>query len=137
VRSIIVDTGAIIGLLNPGDRFHEKCVDFFSSLRGADRLFTTWPVITECSFALLRNREALFDWLFLGGVEVVGFELEDINAMRRWIARYRDREVDFADATLVWLAAKMETSLIATTDFKDFEVYRLPNKKAFRIMIDR
>jgi predicted nucleic acid-binding protein len=57
--------------------------------------------------------------------------------MRAWASRYQDRDVDFADATLVWLAGRQRTNLIATTDFNDFETYRLPNRKAFRNLIAR
>jgi predicted nucleic acid-binding protein len=137
VRSILVDTGAIIGLLNPVDRFHKKGQTFFAELRGTDRLSTTWPVITECTFALIRNRDALFDWLSAGAVEVVDFGVDELKPMKRWTDRYSDREVDFAAASLVWLATKKQTNLIATTDFNDFETYRLGNRKAFKNLIAR
>ena len=127
----------IIGLLNPGDRYHTHSEAFFSGLRGNDRLLTTWPVITECTFALIRNRDALFDWLLASGLQVVDFGLQDLDFMRAWMDRYRDREADFADASLVWLAVKCGTQVIASTDFKDFEAYRLPNRKAFRNLIQR
>jgi predicted nucleic acid-binding protein len=137
VRSILVDTGAVIGLLNPADRHHARAEAFFASLRGTDRLFTTWPVITECTFALERNRDSFYDWLLASGIVVVDFGLDDVPAMRLWASRYRDRHVDFADATLAWLAIRQRTNLIATTDFNDFETYRLPNRKAFRNLIVR
>jgi len=35
-------------------------VALFKSLGPADDLLTTWPVITECSFAIERNRVALW-----------------------------------------------------------------------------
>jgi predicted nucleic acid-binding protein len=137
VRNILVDTGAIIGLLNPADIFREKARDFFSGLRGTDRLSTTWPVITECTFALIRNRDALFDWLSSNVMEVVDFALDDLQLMRRWMNQYSGREVDFVDASLIWLATKKQTNLIATTEFNDFETYRLANRKAFKNLIAR
>jgi uncharacterized protein len=137
VRSILIDTGAIIALLNPADRFHQRAVDCFAGLRGTDRVLTTWPVITECTFALIRNRGPLFDWLELSGIEIENFVLDDVDFMRRWMDRYTDREIDFADASLVWLAMKSNTNLIATTDFNDFETVRLPNRKSFRILLAR
>lgn len=71
------------------------------------------------------------------GIEVANFELDDLDFMRGWIRRYDDREVDFADASIVWLAVRRQTNLIATTDFNDFETYRLPNRKAFKNLIER
>ena len=137
MRSILVDTGAVIALLRPTDRHHAQAEAFFRSLHGTDRLFTTWPVVTECTFALERNRDALFDWLLASGITVVDFALDDVALMRAWASRYSDREVDFADATLVWLATRQRTNLIATTDFNDFEAYRLPNRRTFRNLFAR
>lgn len=137
MRNILVDTGVVIGLLDPADRFHEPARDFFRDLRPTDRLATTWPVITECAFALESVKDEMFHWLLGGEVEVVDFSLQDLDWMWRWMKGYRKREIDLADASLAWLAVQRRTSLIATTDFNDFETYRLPGKKPFRIMIER
>ena|ERR1700722_3261717 len=137
MRSILLDTGAVVGLLRPTDRHHDRAQAFFAALRPADALLTTWPVITECAF-IMRHQEALFwDWLLDSEVQVVDFALDDIPAMRAWRARYTDREIDFADASLVWLANHRGTTLIATTDVDDFETYRLPNRKSFKLLIAR
>lgn len=127
----------MVGLLSPTDRHHARAEAFFAALRGTDRLFTTWPVVTECAFALERNRDRFFEWLLESAIVVADFTVDDLPAMRAWAARYRDRRVDFADMTLVWLAVRQKTNLIATTDFNDFETYRLPNRKTFRNLIAR
>ena len=135
MRNILVDTGAIIGLLNKRDRHHSAALHFFAHLRQADELITTWAVVTECSFALERNRAVFYDWLLSSSTEIVPFDLDDVRAMWAWMQGYSDREVDFADASLVWLGDRRQTDLIATTDFNDFQSYRLPNKKPFRLLI--
>lgn len=135
MRQILLDTGAVVGLLRPGDRHHSRVLRFFSALRPNDVLLTTWPVITECAF-VLRNCEAQFwDWLLASGVEVQDCSLEDIGEMRAWREACAHREVDFADASLVWLARRRGTNLIATTDFRDFQTYRLSGRKTFKLMI--
>jgi predicted nucleic acid-binding protein len=50
---------------------------------------------------------------------------------------YADRPTDFADATLVRLAARKSMSLIFTVDHDDFETYRLPGGKKFTILPPR
>ena len=45
---------------------------------------------------------------------------------------YRDRQNDFAAATLVWLAGARNTDLIVTTDFR---AYRLPDGRSFRLLL--
>jgi predicted nucleic acid-binding protein len=137
MRNILVDTGAIVALLRAADRHHARTRAFFASLRPSDALLTVWPVITECAF-IMRHQETLFwDWLLDSELRVIDFALDDISDMRTWRARYDDREVDFADASLVWLGNRRRTNLIATTDFDDFETYRLPNGKSFKLLIPR
>jgi predicted nucleic acid-binding protein len=137
MRNILVDTGAIVGLLRPADRHHSRTKAFFAALRPADVLLTTWPVITECAFVMRRQETLFWEWLLHSELQVVEFGLDDIPDMRAWTATYVDREVDFADASLIWLAGRRATPLIATTDFDDFETYRLPNRKPLKLMIAR
>lgn len=135
--SILIDTGAIRALLDPGDKYHGQAVALFKSLGPADDLLTTWPVITECSFAIERNRVAMWQWVHDSGIEIVDFSIQDLPAMQRLVAPYSDRLVDFADATLLWLAMRRHTRRIATTDFNDFETYRLPGRLKFDILFTR
>ena len=57
-------------------------------------------------------------------------DLPKLNAL---ITRYRDRPLDFADATLVHLAHQQSLSLILTIDHNDFETYRIDGRRKFRI----
>ena len=50
------------------------------------------------------------------------------------MARYHDRPMDFADATLVHLAEREGTSVVLTIDHGDFETYRLDRRRKFRIV---
>jgi predicted nucleic acid-binding protein len=42
--------------------------------------------------------------------------------------------MDFADATLVALGAALGSTFVFTTDRTDFSVYRLKDRKPFRIL---
>ena len=137
MRSIIVDTGAIVGLLDAADRHHARAAEFFAAVRPNDRLITTWPAITECFTLLAKSQPEMYEWLAARGIEVADFSIDDLSAMRRWSAGYRDREVDFADATLVWLAGRERTAFVATTDFNDFKAYRLSRGRRFRNLLQR
>jgi uncharacterized protein len=137
MRNILLDTGAVVGLLRPSDRHHIKVKAFFAALRPTDVLLTTWPVITECAFILRATEAAFWDWILESEIQVFDFALGDIPHMRKWWEEYPDREVDFADASLVWLAHQRRTNLVATTDFDDFETYRLPSGKSFKLLIAR
>ena len=49
------------------------------------------------------------------------------------MARYADRPMDFADATLVHVAERLKVSAILTIDHDDFETYRIASRKRFSI----
>jgi predicted nucleic acid-binding protein len=53
------------------------------------------------------------------------------------MTKYRGRPMDFADATLVHLAARESLSLILTIDHDDFETYRIGGRKKFTILPGR
>ena len=50
------------------------------------------------------------------------------------MSRYADRPMDFADATLVHLAARESIETILTVDQTDFSVYRITGKRRFRVL---
>jgi predicted nucleic acid-binding protein len=50
--------------------------------------------------------------------------------------KYADLPMDYADATLVCLAAEAGIQNIATFDKKDFTIYTLPAKKKFNLIFD-
>ena len=59
---------------------------------------------------------------------------EELTQIHALMAEYSDRPMDFADATLVHLAARERLSLIFTIDHDDFSTYRLPRRKRFTIL---
>ena len=58
----------------------------------------------------------------------------DLPRLRQLMKDYADRPMDFADATLVHLAARESLSLILTVDHDDFETYRIGGQKRFTIL---
>ena len=99
---------------------------------------TTWPCVTEATHALgrLNNRLALLHWIAREAALVREFPAREIARMIPWMQRYSTarREMDFADASVVWLASELGTTEILTTDRNDFERYRTPAGKPFRLL---
>ncbi len=48
--------------------------------------------------------------------------------------QYRDRPMDFADATLVHLAQRESLTTILTVDISGFQTYRIAGRRRFRIL---
>jgi predicted nucleic acid-binding protein len=51
---VLVDTGAVVALVNRADRHHAAAADWFASYRGS--LLTTEAVITETAYVLAASR---------------------------------------------------------------------------------
>jgi predicted nucleic acid-binding protein len=61
----------------------------------------------------------------------------DLAPLQELMSRYKDRAMDFADATLVHLAQRESLSTILTVDHDDFETYRIGGRKRFAILPER
>ena len=55
------------------------------------------------------------------------------SACKDLVQKYADLPMDFADASLVVLAEDLGTNFVFTTDFRDFEVYRIKGRRRFQI----
>ena len=62
---------------------------------------------------------------------------EDLRDLQALMDRYRDRPMDFADATLVHLAKREQLDTVFTIDHDDFETYRIDGRRPFRIIPQR
>ncbi|MHC4953333.1 MAG: type II toxin-antitoxin system VapC family toxin [Planctomycetota bacterium] len=132
----LIDTGAILALVDADDAWHERCVAAFSSLRLP--LATSAAVLAEV-FHLVRAREIAATWRFLrsGAVTLLPLDDEDLRHLDRMMKKYRDRPMDFADASLVRLAERESLSTILTVEHADFEIYRIRGRSRFRVFPQR
>lgn len=131
----LIDTGAILALLDRHDGWHDACVEAFRQLRMP--LLTSEAVLTEL-FHLVGDSQAEMEsaWKFVhSGALVLGsIEHGELSRLHTLMSRYWDRPMDFADATLVYLAKRENLSLVLTTDHADFNTYRIDGKRRFRVL---
>jgi uncharacterized protein len=131
VRSALLDTGALVAIVNRRDRFHSQLTDLLKDYDG--RFLTTWPVVAEaCSFMPDRLQGRVLDWIATAGVGIVSIDA-GIDFMRQTMAEYGDLPCDFADASLVYAATKTRVRDIWTLD-RDFLVFRLPDRSRFTLI---
>jgi predicted nucleic acid-binding protein len=132
--NVLIDTGAILALLDRTDRWHEPCVDAFQQLRLP--LLTSEAVLTELFHLVGGNRsetEAAWRFFRSGAVALLGIEDSELPDLHALMSRYWDRPMDFADATLVHLAKRESLTTIFTVDYADFETYRIDGRRRFRV----
>ena len=131
MRSALLDTGALVAIVNRRDRFHSQLTDLLKDYDG--RFLTTWPVVAEaCSFMPDRLQGRVLDWIATAGVEIVSIDA-GIDFMRQTMAEYGDLPCDVADASLVYGASKTRVRDIWTLD-RDFLVFRLPDRSRFALI---
>ena len=131
----LIDTGAMLALLDRDDRWHAACVEAFGTLRFP--LATSTAVLAELFHLLGPNpRDLANAWAFLrsGTVTVLPIADADQPRIERLMVQYADRPMDYADATLVCLAERESLTTIFTIDCNDFETYRIDGRRRFRIV---
>lgn len=127
----IVDTGPLVALFNGSDADHERVVAYLKEFRG--RLYSTLAAVTEVMYVLDFSHAAQQDflkWFFGGAVECVAITTEDARRAIALHAKYADRPMDFADATLVAVAERLNIREALTLD-SDFRFYRFRSRQAF------
>lgn len=137
MKPIILDTGPIVALLDKKDPCHDWVVPKFNQLRG--RLVTSGAVVTEATFFLQDARDGmdrLLELLECLSIEVFDvFQTRHIRAASLLMRRYADTPMDFADATLVVLAAELATNRVVTLDERGFRTYRHGRGQAFQLLL--
>jgi predicted nucleic acid-binding protein len=133
VKSVVVDSGFLIGLFDETDPLHPRCRAFLKDYRG--RFLTTEAVLTE-TLALLSVAQQLrcLDWLgdaVRAGLLAVDREPLDFRSLEKLVRKYSDQPMDFADASVVLLATRTGVREILTADRRDFAVYRLGARARF------
>ena len=134
MKPVLLDTGVIVALLDRSEGLHEACADAVQEIEAP--LITCEAVIAESCY-LLRNvagaSEAVIENV-AAGIFQIPFQLShEAAGVRQVLRKYRDRQIDLADACLIRLADEFGTADILTLD-GDFAIYRWGRNKAFRMM---
>jgi predicted nucleic acid-binding protein len=134
VKPVLLDTGVIVALLDRSERQHEACAE---AVREIDAPLITCEAVIAESCYLLRKlagaSEAVVENV-AAGIFQVPFQLSrEAAGVKQVLRKYRDRQIDLADACLIHLADEFGAEDILTLD-RDFAVYRWGRNKAFQIL---
>ena len=133
MTNVLVDTGFLVSLFRPADRLRAQARACLLANRYP--LVTAAPVIVEtCFFLDAAGKSKLLEWGQRGALAVVDVPVSAYSEIGTIIRKYADRNIDYADAALVWLANHTGMRDILTVDEADFSVYRLKGGKRFELV---
>lgn len=123
---ILIDTGPLVALFDPKDPDFQACHLTLNAI--SEPLFTTEAVLTETLHLLQpgsRGSEGLKQFIVEEFVSLLPLDKSDIKRSFELMDQYSDCPMDFADATLIVMAEKLETRRVFTLDTNDFSTYRI------------
>lgn len=132
---VLMDTGPLVAFLNRKDRYHAWVGEQLAEI--APPLLTCEAVLSEACF-LLRDIEGGSDAVFeLVNRDLVSlsFDLKDeIETVRKLMARFSNLPMSLADACLVRMSEQFSKSTILTLD-SDFQIYRKHGRKVIPLIM--
>jgi len=130
-----IDTGPWVALIDRSETRHAECVQWLKNFSG--KLYSTEAVLTEVLYLLnfsITAQCAALDFVLESVVEIVPASTMSLKKTKNLMKKYADLPMDFADATIVYLATETRMQNVVTFARKDFTNYRLPKNQSFTIM---
>jgi uncharacterized protein len=135
VASGLIDTGAILAILDRTDIWHRICTETFRRLPLP--LATSEAVLTELFYLVGSETHAMeAAWRFVssGAIALAAIDHSELPQIHRLMSKYTDHPMDFADATLVHLARRDFLATIFTVDHAHFHSYRIDGRRKFDVI---
>ncbi len=120
---IVADTGAIVALLDAGDRHHASLREIY--LRYPDRWVLPWAILPEVDYLVATQLGANAQAVFLGDLAGGAFAVEwgqepDLDAAARICQRYADLRLGLVDGIVIAMTERLGASAVATLDLRHF-----------------
>jgi hypothetical protein len=134
---IVIDTSVIVAYMNATDDHHAAVSEWLQAAEGD--LVTTPLIAAEVDHLVAAHggRAALIAWRadLAAGAYLVDWWPNAIGGAVRVAEHYADNALGLADASLVVLAERLETTDIATLDERHFRVVKpLVGSERFRVL---
>lgn len=122
---IVLDSSLLYALLDGRDEHHHEALGWYE--RATDQLVTTPLVLAELDYFAIRGggdaARVLYDDVRSGAYDVEWWD-SAAHESAEIAAQYADLGFGLTDASLVALAARLETTTIATFDERHFRAVR-------------
>ena len=134
---ILLDTSGLLAAIDEAQSHHSAAAQTLAEVEGP---FLLSPfVLAELDYLLAtkvgqRAELALLEEVAGGVYKLEAFDDADVRAAHDVIARYRDLALGLADASIVVLAQRYETSDVLTLDERHFRALRSFDDRPFRLL---
>jgi hypothetical protein len=128
---IVADTGAILGLLDSGDRHHRALRTIYD--HDPDAWVLPWAILPEVDYLVGtqlggRAQDAFLDDLATGAFAVEWGHEADLREAQRIAGKHRDLRLGLVDAVVMAVAERLDARAIATLDLRHFGAVTLKHR---------
>lgn len=132
----LVDTGFLLAVVSPNDRWHEACS---AALENEPEPLIPYAILTEVSYMVIRDvgRPAfvrLMRSIINGELRLIFSSPDDLKRATDLLEQYADSKIDFVDCAIAAIAERLAISRILTVDQRDFRILRPKHIPAFEIL---
>ena len=135
-HTTLTDTSPLVAIIDANDPQHFRCVTAYTQVQRP--LLTTWACLTETTYLLYRQG----GWNLVAGlwrlIEADKLTLYypdalDLERIQTLMTGYKDIPCDFADASLIAVAERLDLERIFTLD-SHFYAYRQKETGSFLVI---
>jgi predicted nucleic acid-binding protein len=124
----IVDTGAMIALIDRDDKNHEIVKELYDDYE--DQWILPWAILPEVDYLLAsqvsrRAEETFLKDLTDGGFQVEWGDDEDLESAQRIAHQYRALALGLVDAAVIAVTERLRAKEIVTFDLRHFGAVRI------------
>jgi predicted nucleic acid-binding protein len=125
---IVVDTGALVALIDADDHHHRALREQFQS--GDGQWVVPWAVLPEVDYLIARHLGPELELAFLEDLAEGRYAVEwgderDLARARELCGRYAALELGLVDGVVLAIAERLKAEAIATLDLRHFGAVEL------------
>ena len=134
---LICDTAPLVAAADTADPMHQRCLALLQTHPGP--LVTTALVIAEAGWLIRRQLNIAAEAVFYtaitqGQLHVENLTIADWARITDLLDTYTNIRLDAADASVIAIAERLNQTIIATLDERDFRIVRPAHADAFDLL---
>ncbi len=136
MKNTLIDAGTLISLFDKNDKYHVITKEFLKNYKG--KLITTLPVITEVTHLLDFNIRIQIDflkWIERGALNIFDLNINHFSRIIQLAEKYSDVPMDFADGSMIIIAAEETGNKNIITIDSDYHIYKIKGKNFFNNLL--